>query len=49
VLPKFPFFAFAALGGILVWLGRLSARHLAETANAKAMKDLDAGAKKDKD
>jgi flagellar biosynthesis protein FlhA len=49
VLPKFPFFAFAALGGILVWIGRSSARHLVETANAKALKELDTGAKKDKD
>jgi flagellar biosynthesis protein FlhA len=49
VLPKFPFFAFAVLGSLLTWFGRMADKHLAETASAKALKDADSGKKSDKD
>ncbi len=49
VLPGFPFLAFALLGSLLVWIGRISDKHLAQTALDKSLKESEGGGKGEKD
>jgi flagellar biosynthesis protein FlhA len=49
LLPGFPFFAFAILGAVLVWFGKMADKHLSEAASEKGRKEAEGHGKGEKD